>query len=55
MSSHKQVSSREEPEVTQEEDVPVDRKDSEGERLMQDVRNDKLQNKAPTTEESQDD
>lgn len=53
MSSHKQA--REEPELTQEEDVPVDRKDSEGERLMQEVRNDKLQHNAPASEESQND
>ncbi|ODU13963.1 MAG: hypothetical protein BGP22_08670 [Variovorax sp. 67-131] len=35
----------EEPEVTQEESVPSDGRDAEGERLMKDVRNSKLHDK----------
>lgn len=34
---------REEPEIRQEEDVPLDGKDVEGERLMKEVRNPKLE------------
>ncbi|RYZ08760.1 MAG: hypothetical protein EOO24_10230 [Comamonadaceae bacterium] len=33
----------EEPEIRQEEDVPLDGKDVEGERLMKEVRNPKLE------------
>jgi len=32
----------EEPELTQEESVPTDGRDAEGERMMKDVRNSKL-------------
>lgn len=45
-------SGHEEPEVTQEESVPSDGRDTEGEELMKQVRNDKLQDKgsgAPKT------
>ncbi|KQW54147.1 hypothetical protein [Variovorax sp. Root411] len=38
-------SAREEPELTQEESVPTDGRDIEGERLMKDVSNRKLQEK----------
>lgn len=36
---------REEPEVTQEESVPTDGRNAEGERMMKDVRNSKLHDK----------
>ena len=52
MSSTKNVPPRDEPEVTQEEDVSVDRKDDEGERLIQKVHNDKLEKKTPATDGS---
>ncbi len=38
----------EEPELTQEESVPTDGKDVEGERMIKDVRNDKLHDKSGT-------
>lgn len=38
-------SRHEEPEVTQEESVPSDGRDTEGEELMKQVRHDKLQDK----------
>jgi hypothetical protein len=37
-----------EPEVAQEEDVAVDRKNSEGEQMIKQVHNDRLSKKAPT-------
>lgn len=43
MSKPSPHSTHEEPEVTQEEAVPSDGRDVEGERLMKDVRNGKLQ------------
>ncbi|MDB5732558.1 MAG: hypothetical protein JWQ03_2453 [Variovorax sp.] len=41
-----------EPEITQEDDVPIDRKDVEGERLMKEVRNDKLKDKSGTEDKT---
>ena len=40
----------EEPEITQEESVPTDGKDHEGERMIKEVRNDKLHDKSGTHE-----
>jgi hypothetical protein len=36
-------SHNEEPEITQEEDVPVDRRDTDGEEMMKEVQNPKLE------------
>jgi hypothetical protein len=36
-----------EPEVVQEEDVAVDRKDTDGEQMIKEVHNDRLSEKAP--------
>ena len=38
-------SHNEEPEITQEEDVPVDGRDTEGEEMMKEVKNPKLDQK----------
>lgn len=40
-----QRSTHEEPEITQEESVPSDGRDAEGERLMEEVSNSKLHDK----------
>jgi hypothetical protein len=45
MTSTPKHSPHEEPEVTQEESVPTDGRDTEGEELMKDVGNRKLQDK----------
>lgn len=44
---------REEPEITQEEAVPTDGKDVEGEKMMKQVRNKKLEEQ-PGEEKSED-
>jgi hypothetical protein len=44
-------SNNEEPEITQEEDVPVDGRDHDGEKMMQEVKNERLSPAEDKTEE----
>lgn len=44
-------SHNEEPEITQEEDVPVDGRDHDGEKMMQEVKNERLSPAEGKTEE----
>ncbi|APW38663.1 hypothetical protein RD110_16850 [Rhodoferax koreense] len=42
----------EEPEITQEESVPLDGRDHDGEEMMKQVRNPKLEQPAPDTSQA---